>query len=152
MQFPQPVAVHHWPFGPFLLEKSGCHGSYHRRHPEPTDTVIALFTSELRHREICEPSFHAYRLPLTERRELIKINRTSGGTSMSQQPALTADQLKLNDAWEEHLLAEFKAHSADEAIATMVANPLVNQVPVMIGGNGKEELHEFYARYFLPQI
>jgi hypothetical protein len=22
MQFPQPVAVHHWPFGPFLLEKS----------------------------------------------------------------------------------------------------------------------------------
>src|SRR5260370_7494516 len=71
---------------------------------------------------------------------------------MSQQPALTADQLKLNDAWEEHLRAEFKAHSADQAIATMVANPLVNQVPVMIGGNGKEELHEIYARYFLPQL
>lgn len=32
----------------------------------------------------------------------------------------------------------------------MVANPRVNQVPVMIGGDGKEELYEFYARYFLP--
>jgi len=71
---------------------------------------------------------------------------------MSQQPALTADQQKLNDAWEEHLRTEFNAHSADEAIATMVANPLVNQVPVMIGGNGREELYEFYAKHFLPQI
>jgi hypothetical protein len=70
---------------------------------------------------------------------------------MSWQPTLTADKLKLNEAWEEHLRAEFKTHSADEAIATMVANPLVKQVPVMIGGNGKEELHEFYARYFLPR-
>ena len=32
----------------------------------------------------------------------------------------------------------------------MVANPLVSQVPVMIGGDGKEELHEFYAKYFAP--
>jgi carboxymethylenebutenolidase len=71
---------------------------------------------------------------------------------MSQQPALTADEQKLSDAWKEHLRAEFNTHSADEAIATMVANPLVNQVPVMIGGDGKEELHEFYAKYFLPHI
>jgi carboxymethylenebutenolidase len=71
---------------------------------------------------------------------------------MLQQPALTADQQKINDLWEEHLRTEFNAHSADEAIATMVANPLVNQVPVMIGGDGKKELHEFYAKYFLPQI
>jgi carboxymethylenebutenolidase len=34
----------------------------------------------------------------------------------------------------------------------MVANPLVNQVPVMIGGDGREELYAFYAQYFLPQI
>ena len=71
---------------------------------------------------------------------------------MPQQPPLTADEQKLNDLWNEHLRAEFSAHSADEAIATMVANPLVNQVPVMIGGDGKEELDEFYAKHFLPQI
>jgi len=71
---------------------------------------------------------------------------------MARQLPLTADQQKLNDAWEEHLRAEFNAHSADEAIATMAANPRVNQVPVMIGGDGKQELHEFYAKYFLPNI
>jgi carboxymethylenebutenolidase len=34
----------------------------------------------------------------------------------------------------------------------MVANPRVNQIPVMIGGDGRKELYEFYAKYFLPQI
>lgn len=68
------------------------------------------------------------------------------------KPPLTPYEQELNDLWEEHLRTEFNAHSADAAIATMVPNPLVNQVPVMIGGDGKEELHEFYAKYFLPQI
>jgi len=71
---------------------------------------------------------------------------------MSQRPALTAAEQLLNDAWEEHLRTEFTAHSAEEALATMIDNPLVNQIPVMIGGNGKEELYGFYATYFLPQI
>jgi len=69
-----------------------------------------------------------------------------------QQPSLTAVEQKLNDVWNEHLRAEFNAHSADETVATMVANPLINEVPVMIGGDGQEEVYEFYARYFLPQI
>ncbi len=47
---------------------------------------------------------------------------------MPQQPALTADEQKLNDVWNEHLRAEFSAHSADETLATMVANPRINQV------------------------
>src|SRR5262249_34359917 len=34
----------------------------------------------------------------------------------------------------------------------MIANPLINQVPVMIGGDCQEEVYEFYAKYFLPQI
>lgn len=71
---------------------------------------------------------------------------------MSQQQALTAAQQKLNDLWEEHVRTEFSAHAPDEAIATMVADPLVNQVPVLIGGKGKREVYEFYAKYFLPQI
>jgi carboxymethylenebutenolidase len=71
---------------------------------------------------------------------------------LPQQEALTADEQKLNDVVNEHLRAEFSAHSADETVATMVAEPLINEVPVMIGGDGKEEVHEFYARYFLPHI
>jgi carboxymethylenebutenolidase len=71
---------------------------------------------------------------------------------MPHQPSLTADEQKLSDAFNEHLRTEFSAHSADETIATMVANPRVNQIPVMIGGDGKEQLYEFYAKYFLCQI
>ncbi len=70
---------------------------------------------------------------------------------MSEQTALTVEQQKLNDVWDAHLHAEFEAHSADEAIKTMVANPLVNHVPVMTGGNGKAEVYDFYANHFLNQ-
>jgi carboxymethylenebutenolidase len=69
-----------------------------------------------------------------------------------QQPLLPSDEQKISDVWDEHLRAEFSAHSADDTVATMVANPRVHQVPVMIGGDGKEEVYEFYAKYFLPQI
>jgi carboxymethylenebutenolidase len=69
----------------------------------------------------------------------------------SRQP-LTAEQQKLNDLWEEHIRSEFRAHAPDEAIATMTANPLVNQVPVMIGGSGKKQVYEFYKKYFLSQV
>ncbi len=58
----------------------------------------------------------------------------------------------LSDAWDRHIGAEFGAHSPDGAIATMSASPRVNQVPVMIGGDGREQLYEFYGKHFLPQI
>ena len=71
---------------------------------------------------------------------------------MPQQTALTPAEQNLNDVWNEHLRAEFSSHSADETIVTMSANPLINQVPVMIGGDGREEVYEFYTKYFLNQI
>lgn len=69
---------------------------------------------------------------------------------MPQEPVLTVDKQKFNDVWNEHLRAESSAHSADETVATMVANPRINQVPVMIGGDGKEEVYEFYRRDARP--
>src|SRR5262249_60857600 len=71
---------------------------------------------------------------------------------MPQQPALTVDEQKLNDVWNEHVRAEFSAYSADETLATMVANPCNHLVPVMIGGDGKEEGYEVYAKYCWTQI
>jgi carboxymethylenebutenolidase len=58
----------------------------------------------------------------------------------------------LSSAWDQHLAAEFGARSADEALATMAADPHVNHVPLMIGGRGRDELHDFYANHFLNQI
>ena len=71
---------------------------------------------------------------------------------MLQQSDLTPDEQTWDAVWNEHLRAEFSAYSADDTVATMVENPLVHEVPVMIGGDGKEEVYEFYAKYFLPHI
>jgi carboxymethylenebutenolidase len=58
----------------------------------------------------------------------------------------------LSSAWDQHLASEFAAKSADQALATMTAEPYVNVVPLMIGARGRTELHEFYANHFLSQI
>ena len=58
----------------------------------------------------------------------------------------------LSSAWDQHLASEFAAKSADQALATMTANPHVNVVPLMIGARGRAELHDFYANHFLNQI
>jgi carboxymethylenebutenolidase len=58
----------------------------------------------------------------------------------------------LSSAWDQHLASEFVAMSADQALATMTAEPHVNVVPLMIGARGREELHDFYANHFLNQI
>jgi carboxymethylenebutenolidase len=75
-----------------------------------------------------------------------------GGEGVLEQSNLMADEQKLDAVWNEHLRAEFSAHSADETVATMVAEPVINEVPVMIGGSGREEVYEFYAKCFLPNI
>jgi len=58
----------------------------------------------------------------------------------------------LSSTWDQHLASEFAAKSADQALATMAAEPYVNEVPLMIGARGRDELHDFYANHFLSQI
>jgi hypothetical protein len=47
---------------------------------------------------------------------------------------------------------EFSARDPAATTATMSRNNSVNHVPVLTGGNGPEELREFYERYFIPQM
>jgi carboxymethylenebutenolidase len=72
--------------------------------------------------------------------------------SEMKAPQWTAAEQALSDAWDEHLRREFAAHSPDETIMTMVDMPRVNQVAVMLGGHGRQQVYEFYATYFLPNI
>ena len=58
----------------------------------------------------------------------------------------------LSSAWDQHIASEFAAKSAEQALATMTAEPYVNEVPLMIGARGRKELHDFYANHFLSQI
>jgi carboxymethylenebutenolidase len=58
----------------------------------------------------------------------------------------------LSSAWDQHLASEFAAKSADQANATMSAEPYVNMVPLMIGARGRSQLRDFYANHFLSQL
>jgi carboxymethylenebutenolidase len=58
----------------------------------------------------------------------------------------------LSSLWEKHVGAEFAAHSADQALDTMTADPYVLSVPLMIGGRGRKGVHDYYANHFVNQF
>jgi carboxymethylenebutenolidase len=58
----------------------------------------------------------------------------------------------LASVWEQHLGAEFGAKSADQALTTMTAEPYVNEIPLMLGGRGRDGVRDFYANHFLSQL
>jgi carboxymethylenebutenolidase len=58
----------------------------------------------------------------------------------------------LSNTWDQHVASEFAAKSAEQALATMTAEPYVNLVPLMVGARGRVDLHDFYANHFLNQI
>ena len=66
--------------------------------------------------------------------------------------ALTAEQQFLNDLWEEHIRDEFSTRDTVATLDTMVPDAYVNHIPVMTGGVGREQLHEFYSRHFIPKM
>src|ERR1700751_4546186 len=65
---------------------------------------------------------------------------------------LTPAQQALSDLWDEHVRNEFATKDAAGALNTMVPDAYVNHVPVMTGGVGKEQLREFYANHFIPNM
>jgi carboxymethylenebutenolidase len=70
----------------------------------------------------------------------------------AKKPSLTPAQQALSDLWDEHLMHEFATRDTDHTIDTMVEDAYVNHVPVLTGGSGREELREFYSKYFIPQM
>jgi carboxymethylenebutenolidase len=68
------------------------------------------------------------------------------------KPALTPEQQRLNDLWEEHIRDEFVIHDTDATLDTMVPDAYVNHVPVMTGGVGREALRRFYSQLFIPMM
>ena len=65
---------------------------------------------------------------------------------------LTPAQEALRKLWEDHVRYEFSTRSTDDTLATMVDDAYVNHIPVLTGGSGRDELHEFYSKHFIPQM
>jgi carboxymethylenebutenolidase len=65
---------------------------------------------------------------------------------------LTAQRQFLNDLWDEHIRHEFDSKNTTATIDTMVPEAYVNHTPVLTGGVGREQLHEFYSQHFIPKM
>ena len=65
---------------------------------------------------------------------------------------MSAEEETLSSVWDQHIGAEFGAKSAEQALATITTEPYVNNVPLMIGGVGREEVRDFYADHFVSQF
>jgi carboxymethylenebutenolidase len=53
--------------------------------------------------------------------------------------------------FDEHLRAEFQAHDAAATMETMSASPHLYHLPTMAGGNGRDEIFEFYRDHFVTK-
>lgn len=58
----------------------------------------------------------------------------------------------LEELWQEHTRHEFETRDTEATLATMVEDAYVNHVPVMTGGDGKENLRAFYSQDFIPHM
>jgi carboxymethylenebutenolidase len=58
----------------------------------------------------------------------------------------------MNSLWDAHVASEFTHKDTDATLATMTDDPRVTIVPIMIGGQGREEMRAFYSKHFLNQI
>jgi carboxymethylenebutenolidase len=70
----------------------------------------------------------------------------------SPPQTLTAEQQRLSNIWDEHVASEFATKEVSSALSTMVDDAQVNHVPTLTGGVGREQLLDFYAKYFIPQM
>ena len=52
--------------------------------------------------------------------------------------------------WEEHTADEFVTRDTEATLDTMADDAYVNHVPILTGGNGKDELRRFYSHDFIP--
>ena len=68
---------------------------------------------------------------------------------MSNEEALSPAQQRMLDAYLRHTASEFETQNADEALTTMGERPNVILLPSLTGGLGRDEVHGFYADYFI---
>ena len=70
----------------------------------------------------------------------------------SNTSSFSPEDRRLIELWERHLRCEFADRDAAATVDTMSEGNYVNHVPVMTGGRGREEMLEFYGKYFIPKM
>jgi carboxymethylenebutenolidase len=63
----------------------------------------------------------------------------------------THPTIDLGPVFDEHMAAEFQLHDVDATMATMTPQPYLTHVPVVTGGCGQANLHDFYRDHFVTK-
>jgi carboxymethylenebutenolidase len=58
-------------------------------------------------------------------------------------------EIDLGAVFDAHVAAEFTAPDLNATMATMTDAPVLTHVPVLTGGNGREQVRDFYGKYFI---
>jgi carboxymethylenebutenolidase len=81
-----------------------------------------------------------------------EIHRMSEREDQNGNEDYAAQAQRLSDLWDEHVKHEFATRHTEDTLATMVEDAYVNHIPVLTGGVGRQQLREFYATHFIPQM
>jgi carboxymethylenebutenolidase len=70
---------------------------------------------------------------------------------MATSPNVYSSQ-QLLEVWQQHTYSEFVMRDAQAALNTMSDNPYVLMVPIVVGGQGRDGVYNYYHDYFLAQL
>ncbi|GAA6019528.1 hypothetical protein JCM10207_003733 [Rhodosporidiobolus poonsookiae] len=98
------------------------------------------------------PSAHSAYFPLPDRPETYDpasaaLAHTRSLEFLKNRDMLDGPRFDLD----EHTWYEFEERSLEKTMATMVAEPYVNNIPTLTGGIGRVALTEFYNKHFIHQ-
>jgi 2,4-dienoyl-CoA reductase-like NADH-dependent reductase (Old Yellow Enzyme family) len=71
---------------------------------------------------------------------------------LAQDRMLAEERESQLDAFARHVRAEFETRRVDDALATMIEDPYVVNLPSMVGGVGREGVRDFYSHHFVFQM
>src|SRR5215475_14578603 len=73
----------------------------------------------------------------------------SGSRSCAIQSEVAMSNEDPGAVFDAHVRAEFVERSVEATMATMTDAPYVTHVPVMTGGHGRDEVRDFYTKWFV---
>src|SRR5260370_42091357 len=93
-------------------------------------------------------SMSCRRVRLKKQEEEIMAKTEKNDATNNLSPAQEA----LRKLWEDHVRYEFSTRNTEDTLATMVDDAYVNHIPVLTGGSGRDEMCEFYFKWFISQV
>jgi carboxymethylenebutenolidase len=141
-----------------LFGRIGCPMALH--FAENDDYVPAAAVARIKQAAAARPDIQVYTYP-GARHGFVRpdggdFDKPAAGLAHSRSIALLrrvmGPRYDLEELWEAHVRYEFETRDVTATMATMVAEPYVNHIPVMTGGVGARDLARFYANHFIPRL